>query len=88
MREADLEKHLVGSDEKKDEAREKAREEARRKLEEAAARQRDNPPKPLPEFGSAEDFPLQQALNQLRGKPVVVSKTTNERKAEVDPTKQ
>jgi hypothetical protein len=31
--------------------------------------------KPLPEFGSAEDFPLQQALNHLRGLPVMVSKT-------------
>ncbi len=40
--------------------------------------------KPLPEFGSAEDFPLQQALNHLAGKPVVVSKTVTERKAEAD----
>ena len=33
------------------------------------------PVKPLPEFGTAEDFPLQQALNQLRGLPVMASKT-------------
>ncbi|MBN8488471.1 MAG: S41 family peptidase [Burkholderiales bacterium] len=81
MREADLEKHLGGPDEKKDEAREKAREEARQKLEEQLAKSRE-PIKPLPEFGSPEDFPLQQALNQLKGKPVLVSKTATERKAE------
>jgi carboxyl-terminal processing protease len=82
MREADLEKHLVGGDEKKDEAREKAREEARKKLEEQAAKSKE-PPKPLPEFGSAEDFPLQQALNHLKGLPVAVSKSQVERKAEL-----
>jgi carboxyl-terminal processing protease len=86
MREADLQKHLLGSDEKKDEARDKAREEARRKIEEQLAKSKEAP-KPLPEFGSPEDFPLVQALNQLRGKPVVVSKTQTERKAEAD-TKQ
>ena len=82
-READLEKHLQGADEKKDSAREKAREEARTKLEEQLAKTRE-PIKPLPEFGSAEDFPLMQALNQLRGKTVLVSKTVSERKAEAD----
>jgi carboxyl-terminal processing protease len=86
MREADLEKHLQGADEKKDEARDKAREEARTKLEEQLSKSRETP-KPLPEFGTAEDFPLTQALNQLRGKPVLVSKTQSERKAEAD-TKQ
>ncbi len=87
MREADLEKHLQGSDEKKDEARDKAREEARTKLEEQLAKSKE-PPKPLPEFGSHEDFPLVQAMNQLRGLPVVVSKTAVERKAEADAAKQ
>jgi len=81
MREADLEKHLSGADEKKDPEREKARAEERRKLEEQLAKQRESI-KPLPEFGSPEDFPLQQAMNQLRGKPVLVSKTAAERKAE------
>ena len=38
----------------------------------------------VPEFGTPEDFPLQQALNQLRGKPVVVSKTATERKASAE----
>jgi carboxyl-terminal processing protease len=87
MREADLEKHLTGADEKKDAAREKAREEARTKLEEQLARSKE-PPKPLPEFGSNEDFPLVQAFNQLRGTPVIVSKTAVERKAEADTSKQ
>jgi len=81
MREADLEKHLNNGPEEKDEAREKAREEARQKLEAEFAK-KNEPPKPLPEFGSAEDFPLQQALNQLKGRPVAVSKTATERKAE------
>ncbi|MCD2341749.1 S41 family peptidase [Ideonella azotifigens] len=79
-READLEKHLGNGDEK-DEAREKAREEARKKLEEQVAKSKE-PPKPLPEFGSAEDFQLVQALNQLKGKQVMVSKSMTERKAE------
>ena len=86
LREADLEKHLGSPDEKKDEAREKAREEARKRLEDQQTKSKE-PPKPLPEFGSTEDFQLVQALNQLKGKPVVVSKTSSERKAEAD-TKQ
>jgi carboxyl-terminal processing protease len=81
MREADLDKHLPVGDEKKDAVREKAREDARKKLEEAS--KRNETPKPLPEFGTAEDFPLVQALNRLKGKPVLVSKTAViERKAE------
>ena len=87
MREADLEKHLQGADEKKDAAQEKAREEARTKLEEQLAKAKEAP-KPLPEFGSNEDFPLVQAVNQLRGAPVIVSKTAVERKAEADTSKQ
>jgi carboxyl-terminal processing protease len=81
MREADLDKHLQGADEKKDPVREKAREEARQKLEEQLAKSKE-PPKPLPEFGSAEDWQLQQALNQLRGLPVVASKTAAEQRAD------
>ena len=84
VREADLEKHLQSGQgaEQKDEAREKAREEARKKLEDDNAKRLATPPKPLPEFGSAEDFQLVQALNRLKGKPVLVSKTAVERKAE------
>ena len=83
-READLAKHLASGQgpEQKDEARDKAREEARKKLEEEAATQALAPIKPPPEFGSAQDFQLAQALNQLKGKPVLVSKTAVERKAE------
>ncbi len=84
-READLEKHLANANDKgaevKDAAREKAREEARAKLEEQYAKSKEAP-KPLPEFGSAEDFQLAQALNRLKGQPVMVSKTMSERKAE------
>jgi carboxyl-terminal processing protease len=83
-READLQKHLSdGNADKRDEAREKARAEERKRLEEQLARQRDAI-RPLPEFGSAEDFQLQQALNHLRGKPVLASKTATERKPETE----
>ena len=85
MREADLDKHLQGADEQKDAAREKAREEARKKLEEQLAKSKE-PVKPLPEFGTAEDFPLQQAINQLRGLPVIASKTAVEQRAEAAAT--
>jgi carboxyl-terminal processing protease len=86
-READLQKHLEGIDESKDASVEKAREEVRRKLEEQMALNKE-PPKPLPQFGSEDDFPLQQALNQLRGLPVMASKTMTERQAEVDADKR
>ena len=83
IREADLEKHITSGQgsEVKDEAREKAREEARKKVEEEAAK-KAAPPKPLPEFGSGEDFQLAQAINRLKGRPVLVSKTMTERKVE------
>ncbi|MDQ2780867.1 MAG: S41 family peptidase, partial [Pseudomonadota bacterium] len=81
MREADLDKHLQGTDEKKDPEREKLRDEARKRLEEQLAKSKE-PPKPLPEFGSAEDFPLQQAVNELRGLPVMASKTSDEKRVE------
>ena len=85
VREADLEKHLQSGqgNEVKDAAREKAREEARKKLEAESAKP-TTPPKPLPEFGSGEDFQLAQALNRLKGKPVLISKTMTERKAEAE----
>jgi carboxyl-terminal processing protease len=83
VREADLEKHIANGQgaEQKDPAREKAREEARKKLEEDSKK---SAVKPLPEFGSEGDFQLVQAVNRLKGKPVLVSKTMSERKAEVD----
>jgi carboxyl-terminal processing protease len=82
MREADLEKHLASGQgaEVKDTVREKARDEAVKRLEEESKK----PPaeRRLPEFGSDKDFQLQQALNQLKGLPVVASKTLTERKEE------
>ena len=81
MREADLEKHLTGAQEdKKDPALEKEREAAMKRLEEEsrkpAAQRRP------PEYGSAQDFPLLQAMAKLKGQPVKVSKTLVERKEE------
>lgn len=82
MREADLDKHLTSGQgpEDKDPEREKAREEARKRLEAEALK----PPqdRKTPEFGSDKDFPLLQALAQLKGQPVLVSKTQVERKEE------
>ena len=81
-READLEKHLNNGqgEEKKDDAREKAREEARIKLE--AELKKPLADRKLPEYGSENDFQLIQALHQLKGQPVMVSKTLVERKEE------
>jgi len=82
-READLEKHLTSGQgaEVKDEAREKAREEALKRLEEESRKPVAD--RKAPEFGSDKDFQLVQALKQLKGQPVKVSKTLTERKAEV-----
>ena len=81
-READLEKHLGSGQgaEVKDPAREIARDAAIKRLEEESR-------KPVaerrpPEFGSDKDFQLAQAINQLKGKSVLVSKTLVERKEE------
>ena len=81
-READLGKHLGSGqgEEVKDPARELARDEALKRLEEESR-------KPVaerrpPEFGSDKDFQLMQALNQLKGRPVLASKTQVERKEE------
>jgi carboxyl-terminal processing protease len=81
-READLDKHLSNGQtpEQKDEAREKARDAALKKLEEDAKKPAAE--RRLPEFGSDKDFQLQQALNRLKGLPVLVSKTQTERKEE------
>ena len=86
-READLDKHLgngqaaagAQTEQEKlaEKQREQEREQARLRLEEE---QRKNPGgRILPEFGSDKDFPLQQALNKLKGLPVTVSKTLSER---------
>jgi carboxyl-terminal processing protease len=75
-READLDKHLSSGQgpEAKDPAREKAREAAIKKAEEEARKPVAERSK-VPEFGSEKDFQLVQALNQLKGRPVLVSKT-------------
>ncbi|MFN4004954.1 MAG: S41 family peptidase [Hylemonella sp.] len=79
-READLDKHLSNGQtpETKDPERERARDAALKRLEEESKK----PPaeRRLPDFGSDKDFQLQQALNRLKGLPVVVSKTQTERK--------
>ncbi len=81
-READLDKHLSSGQgpEVKDTEREKEREEARKKLEEEAKKPQQD--RKIPEFGSDKDFQLIQALNQFKGRPVMVSKTMVERKEE------
>ena len=86
-READLEKHLDSGQgaEKKDagaeKIREDARELARKKLEEDAKKPLAD--RRVPEFGSDKDFQLGQAINKLKGRAVLVSKTMVERKEEV-----
>ena len=82
MREADLDKHLGSGqgEEQKDKAHEKAREEARKRLEEEAKKPAAE--RKLPEFGTDKDFQLTQALNKLKGRAVLVSKTQTERKEE------
>jgi len=74
-READLEKHLASGQgaEVKEAGRDKAREEALKRLEEDAKKTPEQ--RRPPEFGSDKDFPLAQAVNQLKGRPVLVSKT-------------
>jgi len=74
-READLEKHLNSGQgaEVKDANREKAREIALKRLEEEAKKTPEQ--RRPPELGSDKDFQLAQAINQLKGRPVLVSKT-------------
>jgi carboxyl-terminal processing protease len=81
-READLEKHLNSGQgaEVKAPGREKAREEALKRLEEESRKTPEQ--RRPPEFGSDKDFQLAQAINHLKGRPVMISKTMVERKAE------
>ena len=62
-------------------AREDLRESARKKLEEEAKKPLAD--RKLPEYGTDKDFQLSQAINKLKGRPVLVSKTMTERKEEV-----
>ena len=92
-READLSKHLTNGDEGKpadtgmsdaeraaEQQREQDRESARKRLEDESKKNPNQ--RLLPEFGSDKDFQLQQALNKLKGRPVLVSKTQTERPEE------
>ena len=81
-READLEKHLASGQgaQIKDPGREKAREEALKRLEEESRKSPEQ--RRPPEFGGDKDFQLAQAINKLKGRPVLISKTIVERKEE------
>jgi len=88
-READYPNHLANiqdPNEKKElQARQQDRVEQLRRLEERSdketpeQRQKDRDRAPV-EFGSSDDFMLQQALNKLQGKPVLESKALLERR--------
>lgn len=88
-REVDYSNHLANTqdpnEKKEQEQREKDRLQQLQQLEEdndkktPEQRAKDRERKPI-EFGSADDFMLQQALNKLEGKPVLVSKSLAERK--------
>ncbi|MDO9215632.1 MAG: S41 family peptidase [Lacisediminimonas sp.] len=70
LREADLQKHLSNDKGKEADARAPVDELEEEKRMAALEKRR----KPL-EFGGKDDFQLAQALNQLKGKPVQLSKT-------------
>lgn len=76
VREADLVKHL-GTDEAPEAIarKEKEREEALKRLEAEVKANNGQQVRRLPQFGTPEDFQLQQALNHLKGQPVQVAKT-------------
>lgn len=88
-REVDYSNHLANMQDPNEKAEQEKREQDRldqlRQLEEQNSNktpdQREKERNRLPiEFGSADDFMLQQALRQLRGEPVQVSKSLTERK--------
>jgi carboxyl-terminal processing protease len=79
MREADLVKHL--SNDREQEAAKSKRDEAEEQLRILAAERKR---KPL-EYGSGEDFQLQQALNHLKGLPVQLAKQESKLVQVVDP---
>jgi len=74
VREADLSRHLSNDREGKQEDHDALVE---RMAAEAAADAARAARKPV-EFGSAEDYQLQQALNHLKGLPVMVAKAPGE----------
>jgi carboxyl-terminal processing protease len=76
-READYSNHLANlqdpDEQKEAEQRRLKRLQALRYLESQPAKQRSRDQTP-PEFGSPDDFMLKQALNELKGQPVVLTK--------------
>ncbi|KQW90137.1 peptidase S41 [Massilia sp. Root418] len=79
MREADLVKHL--SNDREQEAGKTKRDEAEEQLRILAAERKR---KPL-EYGSGDDFQLQQALNHLKGLPVQLAKQESKLVQATDP---
>ena len=69
IREADLERHLEGADERK---AQDSGAKAPAPAENGAANEAASPPKPI-ELGSKDDFQLQQALSYLKGLPVLAA---------------
>jgi carboxyl-terminal processing protease len=80
LREADLTKHLSNDTDKSPEVTAPKVDELEEAQRVAAAEKKR---KPL-EFGSKDDFQLAQALNQLKGLPVQVSKVKPEIRSETD----
>jgi carboxyl-terminal processing protease len=88
-REVDYSNHLANTqdpnEKKEQDQREQERMDMLRQLEEQndkktpEQRQKDRDRKPV-EFGTPDDFMLQQAMNKLQGKPVVESKSPMERR--------
>ena len=73
VREADLSRHLTNDKDAEHKPRAPSPSDA------ASDKLKDR--KPI-EFGSADDYQLQQAMNHLKGKPVVVAKAKEELRAE------
>ena len=79
MREADLDKHLERpSAEDKDRGAEEKAQRGSAQARRGRGR-RPEAPKPPLEFGSADDFQLKQALNHLKGKPVIATQDRSSR---------
>ena len=97
IREANLEHHMITPENEKvggkenDRASEKANDKANDKGDEANAKtpssESDKNGKAPPvrfEFGSPEDFQLQQALNQLKGLPVIAAKKEDKKEGDAE----
>jgi carboxyl-terminal processing protease len=81
VREADLTRHLSNKTDKEETPSKAAAKAAEQAKEDEKAKDR----KPI-ELGSADDYQLQQAMNHLQGRTVVIAKPKPETKAEVSLT--